>query len=154
MAAKKAIKQTYDDLFDYVFRRLAETKCDDTLKFTKQFAEKHGLDFGKLSQFLGGYGSSCDCRIMLNGARFIDPDMVIGQETVPTPAQYASQHELYCNDWVDGTPVSPEEAVDARKAGREVRFHMSCMPNDPFAILDIGRALRMLEEERKERRQS
>jgi hypothetical protein len=52
-------------LFDYVDARLEEG-CDQTLKHTLEFANRHNLESNSLVKWLNEYGGYCDCEVIAN----------------------------------------------------------------------------------------
>jgi hypothetical protein len=110
----------YGQLFDYLDRRLARKECDNTLRFTQQFARRHRLFFGELSQTVEDMGGYCDCEVLLNAARTIAPEEVIGEETFTTPRKYAIAEGLYCHCRVKGEPASWKDAFAAQEMGVHV----------------------------------
>jgi hypothetical protein len=138
---------TYGSLFDHLEQQLTggET-CDHTLRMTKKFAEEHDISFGKLSQILEGMSGFCDCEVLLNAARKIPARDIIGQESFTLPRQLAIEQGLYCHCRVNGKPVSFEEAVKAAQAGLSVEHWIPCAKDDPHAMPDLNRAVKMLHE--------
>lgn len=123
---------TYQELFGYLEKRLAGgEQCDNTLRLTKEFAEKHDLSFGELSQILEGMGGFCDCQVLLNSAATIPAQDCIGQESFKTPWHVAVELGFYCH-------LSHEEGVDASRAGQWV----PCSKDDPDAMPDLNRAIK------------
>ncbi len=95
--------------------------CDNTLRLTEEFAEKHDLSFGDLAQILGEMGGYCDCEVLLNAEERIPGDEVIGEETFQTPYGVAIEQGWYCRFNVDGECVPCSEA-------------------DLYSMLDLNRA--------------
>lgn len=52
--------------FAYLDQVLSEQGCDDTLRFTKQFATNNHLEFHLMKQWLSKYGGYCDCESLAN----------------------------------------------------------------------------------------
>jgi hypothetical protein len=132
---------TYDELFQHILKQLSKKTCDHTLRYTKAFAEKHGLDFADLKDRLSYAGGYCDCEVLLNAEDNIFGDEVIGHETVISVKEYIDQHGYYCHNLVDGKPVSRSDAGAAAKAGQKVEWYVPCKATDPFALPDFYRAL-------------
>jgi len=61
-----ASKELLETLFDSVDRKLGENSCDDTLRFTLEFARANKLDEDRLSDWLNEYGGYCDCEVVAN----------------------------------------------------------------------------------------
>ena len=138
---------TYGDLFDYLEDRLMESQCDGTLRHTREFAIRHQLFYGELSQILADFAGHCDCEVLFNVASCseIDPAEVIGAETFSTPRKLAIAHGLYCCCRIDGRPVPPEEAHRAGLEGREgVQVWAPCGANTEFAVPDLNRGYALL----------
>ena len=57
---------TYGDLFDFVIGRLDSASCDHSVRFVKDFADLHSLDFDRLAETLEHEGGYCDCEVVLN----------------------------------------------------------------------------------------
>jgi hypothetical protein len=53
-------------LFDYLDNKLTEAGCDDTLRFTRQFAESAQLPYESLKEWLVTLGGYCDCEVLAN----------------------------------------------------------------------------------------
>jgi hypothetical protein len=53
-------------LFNYLDNKLTEAGCDDTLRFTKQFAENAQLPYESLKVWLAALGGYCDCEVLAN----------------------------------------------------------------------------------------
>jgi hypothetical protein len=141
---------TYQQLFEYLGKRLAAGEpCDNTLRLTQEFAIRHGLSFGELSQTLEGLGGYCDCEVLLNAQDRIPDRDRIGQESFKTYPQIAVEQGFFCHSRVDGKPVPWQEAVAAEKAGLFVEWFVPCTKDDEFAFLDLNRAARHLFELRK-----
>ena len=133
-------KIRYKQLFSYLGSRIADGyACDGTLRLAREFAEKHGLSFGELSQILVEMDGHCDCEALLNAAERIPADEVIGEETFQTPYRVAIERGWYFRCHVDGVPTDFDEAIVARKAGRTVR-RLPCSKADLYAELDVNRA--------------
>jgi len=139
MKARKR-KTRYKHLFSYLSNRIAGGYvCDNTLRLTREFAEKHDLSFEDLAQILAEMDGYCDCEVLLNAAERIPADEVIGQETFRTPYQVAIQQGWYCRLCVDGVPVARDEAIAARQAGHTIEW-LPCSEADLYAVLDLNRA--------------
>ena len=52
--------------FDYLDQQLMGHDCDDTLRFTQEFAANHNLEFEPIKQWLSDYGGYCDCEALAN----------------------------------------------------------------------------------------
>lgn len=52
--------------FNYLDQELSVHGCDHTLRFTKQFATDHKIDFTALKLWLSKYGGYCDCEALAN----------------------------------------------------------------------------------------
>ena len=76
-ARKMEAMVTYGDLFDYVIDRLDSRSCDHTVRFVKDFADLHALDFDKLAETLEHAGGYCDCQVVLNAMSRIAEDRPI-----------------------------------------------------------------------------
>ena len=61
-----APRETLKLLFDWLDERLQEAECDDTLRLTLEFAQSHGLDQERLSEWTEKYGGYCDCEVLAN----------------------------------------------------------------------------------------
>ncbi|MCA1624420.1 MAG: DUF2695 domain-containing protein [Acidobacteria bacterium] len=59
-------KETIEDLFDYLDRRLETVACTHDLKFTMQFLMERRLDMPKFMSWLNENGAYCDCEILGN----------------------------------------------------------------------------------------
>jgi hypothetical protein len=59
-------KEILTSFFNYLDQQLTEQGCDDTLRFTKEFAEEHQLAFGAIRVWLSNYGGYCDCEVSAN----------------------------------------------------------------------------------------
>ncbi len=124
-------KKKYKHLFGYVTRQMMSGRdCDNTLRLTHEFADRHGLFFGELSQILEQMDGFCDCEVLLNVDGRIPDDEVIGEETFQTPKQLATERGWYCRYDEDGTLVPCSEA-------------------DAGALLDLNRAAVSLATEKK-----
>lgn len=53
-------------LFECLDSKLTEAGCDDTLRFTKQFAESNQLPYESLKAWLAVLGGYCDCEVLAN----------------------------------------------------------------------------------------
>ena len=59
-------KETLQAFFDYLDQQLTEHDCDDTLRFSQEFAASHSLAFEPIKQWLGDFGGYCDCEALAN----------------------------------------------------------------------------------------
>jgi len=59
-------KEKLAAFFNYLDQQLTEHDCDDTLRFTQEFAASHNLEFEPIKQWLGDYGGYCDCEALAN----------------------------------------------------------------------------------------
>ena len=59
-------KEKLAAFFDYLDQQLTEHDCDDTLRFTQEFAASQNLAFEPIKQWLGNYGGYCDCEALAN----------------------------------------------------------------------------------------
>ena len=66
LAALPMPKEKLAAFFDYLDQQLTEHDCDDTLRFTKEFAASHNLAFEPIKEWLGDYGGYCDCEALVN----------------------------------------------------------------------------------------
>ncbi|OGX80946.1 hypothetical protein BEN48_07185 [Hymenobacter glacialis] len=66
LAALPMPKEKLQEFFDYLDQQLEEHDCDDTLRFTQQFAASRNLAFEPIKQWLGDYGGYCDCEALAN----------------------------------------------------------------------------------------
>jgi len=124
--------------------KIPETRewwCDFRLRYTKQFAEAHGLNFENLSRILQAMGAFCDCQVLSNVVREIPDEEVIGEETFKTPDQIAIEKGLYCHCRLDGQPIPHWAAMVAWMTGREVEWCVPCGKDDPHAMPDSDRAV-------------
>ncbi|MGO9109606.1 MAG: DUF2695 domain-containing protein [Thermoguttaceae bacterium] len=133
MKTKKQ-KKTYGNLFAYLCYHHLDNgvECDNTLRLTRQFADKHDLSFEQLAQVLKDMDGYCDCEVLLNAAERIAANQVIGQETFMTPRQVAIERELYCRY------ANDDELESCQKAGRGC--YVACSKDEPGAMLDLNRA--------------
>lgn len=46
--------------------------CDHTLRFSRRWAERNGVDFVNLYQYLNGHGGFCDCEVGFNVSSVLD----------------------------------------------------------------------------------
>ena len=60
------LKEKLAAFFDYLDNQLTEYDCDDTLRFTQEFATSHNLAFEPIEQWLDTYGGYCDCEALAN----------------------------------------------------------------------------------------
>ncbi len=66
LAALPMPKEMLQVFFDYLDQQLEEHDCDDTLRFTQEFAVSHNLVSEPIKQWLGDYGGYCDCEALAN----------------------------------------------------------------------------------------
>ncbi|GAB3860742.1 DUF2695 domain-containing protein [Hymenobacter terrigena] len=66
LAALPMPREKLQAFFDYLDQQLEEHDCDDTLRFTQEFAASHNLAFEPIKQWLGDYGGYCDCEALAN----------------------------------------------------------------------------------------
>ena len=66
LAALPMPKEKLLAFFDYLDQQLSEHNCDDTLRFTQQFAASYNLAFEPIKQWLGDFGGYCDCEALAN----------------------------------------------------------------------------------------
>ena len=66
LAALPMPKEKLAAFFDYLDQQLTEHGCDDTLRFTKDFATSQNLTFEPIKQWLGDFGGYCDCEALAN----------------------------------------------------------------------------------------
>ena len=66
LAALPILKEKLQAFFDYLDQQLSEHDCDDTLRFTQEFAASHNLAFEPIKQWLGHLGGYCDCEALAN----------------------------------------------------------------------------------------
>ena len=59
-------KEKLQAFFNYLDQKLEEHDCDDTLRFTQEFAASHNLAFEPIKQWLCNYGGYCDCEALAN----------------------------------------------------------------------------------------
>ena len=59
-------KEKLQAFSDYLDQQLEKHDCDDTLRFTQEFAASHNLEFELIKQWLGDYGGCCDCEALTN----------------------------------------------------------------------------------------
>ena len=145
--AKQMVK--YRKLFAYLKKRLAGgEECDHTLRLTKEFAEKHKLSFGYLSEVLQGMGGYCDCEVLRNAADKIPPRDLIGEECFKTLRQIAIKQGFYYRE--DGEPASEQEAMTACQAGLLFELHVPCRKGASYVYPDLNRASEHLNKMREE----
>jgi tetratricopeptide (TPR) repeat protein len=48
--------------------------CDHTLRFSKLWAQRNGVDFVDLYQYLNAHGGFCDCEVCLNVSNVLDEE--------------------------------------------------------------------------------
>ena len=66
LAALPMPREKLQAFFDYLDQQLTEQGCDDTLRFTQQFATDNNVAFEPVKQWLGNYGGYCDCEALAN----------------------------------------------------------------------------------------
>ncbi len=66
LAALPMPKEKLPAFFDYLDQQLTALGCDDTLRFTQEFATSQNLAFEPIKQWLGDYGGYCDCEALAN----------------------------------------------------------------------------------------
>ncbi|WP_426058334.1 DUF2695 domain-containing protein [Hymenobacter sp. B1770] len=66
LAALPMPKPKLAAFFDYLDQQLTEHDCDDTLRFTQEFAATQNLAFEPVKQWLGELGGYCDCEVLAN----------------------------------------------------------------------------------------
>jgi hypothetical protein len=59
-------KEKLSAFFDYLDQQLTAHDCDDTLRFTQEFAAIQNLAFEPIKQWLGEFGGYCDCEALAN----------------------------------------------------------------------------------------
>ena len=132
---------TYGELFDHLKQNLNSGEgCDNTLRLTKLFAEQHNLSFASLSEVLMGMGGYCDCEVLVSEELHIHDQDQIGQESFQTPKQVAVDLGLFCR------PPSDEEIVNASQTGLTIGSWIPCAKDEPNAIPDLNRAIKVLQQ--------
>lgn len=53
-------------LFDHVEVRVQENDCDETLRFSIEFAEQSYWEVNKITEWLRANGGYCDCEVLMN----------------------------------------------------------------------------------------
>lgn len=53
-------------LFDALARKLEEEACDDTRRFTEEWASEHSCSLDTLGAWLEDNGGFCDCEVLAN----------------------------------------------------------------------------------------
>jgi len=133
----------YGELFDYLEQELGKRDaCDNTLRLTKLFAEQHDLSFAALSDVLMDMSGYCDCEVLFNAEFQIPHQDHIGQESFKTPRQVAVELGFFCR------PASHEEIVKASQTGLKPPSWIPCAKDDPNAIPDLNRAIKVLHQTR------
>jgi hypothetical protein len=66
IAALPMLREKLQAFFDYLDQQLEAHACDDTLRFTQEFAAMHSLAFEPIKQWLGDFGGYCDCEALAN----------------------------------------------------------------------------------------
>ncbi|RBY84169.1 DUF2695 domain-containing protein [Blastococcus sp. TF02A-26] len=62
-----------ESLLDHVDAALEEAGgCDDSPRFTDEWAEQHGVDVDRLHEGLLEWGGGCDCEVVAN----VEPELV------------------------------------------------------------------------------
>jgi hypothetical protein len=61
-----ASKDVLQSLFDWLDEKLEADSCDDTLRFTLEFAKANKVDETRLSDWTKQYGGYCDCEVLAN----------------------------------------------------------------------------------------
>jgi hypothetical protein len=69
------------ELFDFLDEQLADSDCDDTLRFSREFIRQHAMEEDQTIQWLQEHGGHCDCEA-LNNVEEIVADAVPGYEQV------------------------------------------------------------------------
>jgi Protein of unknown function (DUF2695) len=60
-------------LFGFVDARLAESECDNSLKYVLLFLSQHGIEAQPLVSWLKECGGYCDCEVLANAEeRFLE----------------------------------------------------------------------------------
>jgi hypothetical protein len=54
------------DLFDFVDQRLADSECDNTLRYTLLFLSERQLESEGTISWLENLGGFCDCEVLAN----------------------------------------------------------------------------------------
>ena len=63
--------------FDELARYLDMTTCDTTLKQTREFCQKRGLNFEKIRKELEIYSAYCDCEVLYNVLNRVDGNSIL-----------------------------------------------------------------------------
>ncbi|RZJ60237.1 MAG: DUF2695 domain-containing protein [Hymenobacter sp.] len=66
MASLPASISQFKALFDYLDDKLSEQSCDDTLRYTRQFAIAAQVPYETLQEWLTTEGGHCDCEVLAN----------------------------------------------------------------------------------------
>ena len=59
-------KKDLRELFDWIDEKLASADCDCTLRHTRDFIRKRGLDEAGVVDWLEDHGGYCDCEVLIN----------------------------------------------------------------------------------------
>jgi hypothetical protein len=60
-------------MFNFVYQRLAESECDNTLKHAVNFLSEHQVEAGSVVSWLENLGGYCDCEVLANvEERFVE----------------------------------------------------------------------------------
>ena len=68
-------------LFDHVDSRLAELKCDHTLRHAREFIHNHGLPEEAVVHWLEDNHGYCDCEVIFNSEEILE-DAVPGYHDI------------------------------------------------------------------------
>jgi Protein of unknown function (DUF2695) len=59
-------EDTLEALLDFADARVRSEGCDETLRFTAEWAIDQDVPFEPLKESLGHFGGYCDCEVVLN----------------------------------------------------------------------------------------
>jgi len=59
-------KKNLQELFDWIDEKLARADCDCTLRHTREFIRKRGLDEAVVVDWLEDHGGYCNCEVLLS----------------------------------------------------------------------------------------
>ena len=69
-------------MFGFVESRLAESGCDNTLRYTQEFIRSHNLLEDALVAWLEDHGGYCDCEVLMNAEEVVE-EAVPGYSDLP-----------------------------------------------------------------------
>jgi hypothetical protein len=61
-------------LFDHVKAHMQEYDCDETLRFSIEFAEQSNWDVDKITEWLRANGGYCDCEVLMNVEELVNDE--------------------------------------------------------------------------------